>query len=581
MLIKLFRGLSVRLLLLSLVTPALAFVAVLLANIAQAPAQVQTAVYAGPSFQVSSCVQPTGPYPPNVCITGSISASVTFVGACPTSTNVISIAASSGAGSLTYPGNYFSNSFSCDLHNQLASWLVQGWKDNLGLWTSQQPYIAINSGPPGGATDQAEYVSACCVTEWGYVHQQGYGHWINGRSLGSPCARSGGCGTGEPIDLGSGNVFDQITDYETAGQNKLSLIRYYNSMAAQDSYATSMGTNWRTNYDRYLHIINPSAIYGVEAERPDGAIISFTSSSGTYTPDSDVDLKLTVSGSTWTLTDQNDTIETYTASGSKATLNSIKQRNGYTQALTYFPGGQIRYVSDSYARTLTFGYSSGLLSALSTPEFTSGLTYSYVAYASAGRTLLSSVTYATSPATHQTYLYENANLPNALTGITDENGNRYATWGYDSAGRGILSELAGAVNFTSVSYDDTTGNRSTTGPLGIVNTYKFTVMQGVPKITEIDRAANSPVVAATETIRYDANGYRNSLTDWNSNNTSWTNNSHGLPTAITYASATTNAQTTNITYDLSWPHLRHTVSTNGLNANFTYDSAAATTSPKN
>ena len=52
-------------------------------------------------------------------------------------------------------------------------------------------------------------------------------------------------------------------------------------------------------------------------------------------------------------------------------------------------------------------------------------------------------------------------------------------------------------------------------------------MQGVPKVTEIDRAANSPVAAATETIRYDSNGYRNSLTDWNGNNTSWVNNSHG------------------------------------------------------
>ena len=129
------------------------------------------------------------------------------------------------------------------------------------------------------------------------------------------------------------------------------------------------------------------------------------------------------------------------------------------------------------------------------------------------------------------------------------------------------------MNYTSVYYNDTTGNRVVKGPLGIVETYKFTTMQGVPKITEIDRAANSPVASATETIRYDANGYRNSLTDWNGNNTSWTNNSHGLPTAITYASATTNAQTTNITYDLSWPHLKHTVSTNGLNANFTYDSS--------
>ena len=61
-------------------------------------------------------------------------------------------------------------------------------------------------------------------------------------------------------------------------------------------------------------------------------------------------------------------------------------------------------------------------------------------------------------------------------------------------GRGILSQLSGAVNYTSVYYNDTTGNRVVKGPLGIVETYKFTTMQGVPKVTEIDRAANSPVV---------------------------------------------------------------------------------------
>jgi hypothetical protein len=92
-------------------------------------------------------------------------------------------------------------------------------------------------------------------------------------------------------------------------------------------------------------------------------------------------------------------------------------------------------VSDSYSRKLTFGYSSGLLTTVSTPEFTSGLTYSYVNFSSAAKNLLTTVTYATSPTTHQTYLYENTNYPYALTGITDENGKRYATWGYDGLGR--------------------------------------------------------------------------------------------------------------------------------------------------
>jgi hypothetical protein len=176
-------------------------------------------------------------------------------------------------------------------------------------------------------------------------------------------------------------------------------------------------------------------------------------------------LKLTVSGTTWTLTDQNDNSEIYFTSGSEGVLQSITQRNKYTQALTYSHGA-IAFVSDSYARKLTFGYSSGLLPTVSTPEFTSGLTYSYVNFTSTGNQL-QTVTYATSPSTHQTYLYENAYFPYALTGITDENGNRYATWGYDGFGRGILSQLSGAVNYTSVYYNDANGNRVVKGPLGL------------------------------------------------------------------------------------------------------------------
>jgi YD repeat-containing protein len=187
--------------------------------------------------------------------------------------------------------------------------------------------------------------------------------------------------------------------------------------------------------------------------------------------------------------------------------------------------------------------------------------------------LLQSVTYNTSPAPSLTYMYENADYPFALTGITDENGNRYATWGYDNNGRGILSQLSGAINYTSVYYNDTNGNRVVKGPLGIVETYKFSTLQGVPKVTEIDRAANGSVAFASEGFTYDSNGYTATKIDWNRNITAWTNNSHGQPTQIVFASATTNAQTTNITYDLSWPHLQHTAATQGLNENFTYSSS--------
>ncbi len=563
-----YHGRAVRvLLLLSLVLPALVFVAVLLADIGQAPAQVQTYEYIGPAFSLSDC-EMYHLSPP--CIAGgSLTGSVTFDGVASGYTG--SVAASqitawtmnaNGVASLG-TGNYINpaaTGFTLT-NGDITFWNFQADADPAGDY----PVITSDAGTidSGAAADPVTH----SITAIGLVltGTSGNGFWFSPKSLGKPCDHSGGCETGEPIDLGSGNVFNEVTDYETDGQNKLNLIRYYNSMASPDTYATRMGSNWRTNYDRYLHIFS----YGIEAERPDGAVVNFISSSGTYTPDTDVDLKLTNSGSTWTLTDQNDTVETYTASGSKATLTSIKKRGGYLQAIGY-SSSQISYVSDSYGRQLGFSYSSGLLSSVTTPDSLT-LSYGYVAFSSAHQ--LTTVSYNTSPATHQTYLYENTSYPFALTGITDENGNRYATWGYDSKGRSILSELSGAVNYTSVSYDDTTGNRIVKGPLGIVETYKFTTMQGVPKVTEIDRAANSPVASATETISYDANGYRNSLTDWNGNNTSWINNSHGQPTQISFASATTNAQVSNLTYDFWWPHLPHTIATNGLNANFTYDSS--------
>jgi len=543
------------------VLPALVFVASLFWPIIQAPAQVQTYNYIGPAFDVPTCqiLYGTTNYPQ--CVGGNITGSITTVG-----TSVVACSFDAGA----------AGSLACPVYSQLfflgfsGGYLDNGQFDLGNNVSVDDPYIEIFTS---GTLDSADLISTSNPSgPWYLGYGPGTGTWSNPKSLGTACSNQPGVPTcGEPINLSTGNVFDQVTDYETAGQNKLSLIRYYNSFAMPDTYATSMGVGWRTNYDRYLHIINPSAIYGVEAERPDGAVISFTSSSGTYTPDSDVDMTLTVSGSTWTLTDHEDTVETYSQSGSKATLQSIKKRGGYTQALTY-SSGQISYVSDSYARQLAFSYSSGRISSVTTPDSLT-LSYGYVNYTSTSQYRLQSVTYNTSPSTTLTYLYENTSYPFALTGITDENGNRYATWGYDGNGRGILSELSGAVNYTSVYYNDTNGNRVVKGPLGIVETYKFATLQGVPKVTEIDRAANGSVASATETFGYDSNGFLRSKNDWNGNNTTWVNNSHGLPTAITYASATTNAQTTNITYDLSWPHLQHTIATQGTDENFTYSSS--------
>ena len=356
---------------------------------------------------------------------------------------------------------------------------------------------------------------------------------VNGKNLGNPSNVPGNYSRGDPISAANGNVFDEVTDYQTTDANQLSFTRYYNSLTAPTAFSVTLGPNWRSNYDRYLRIASASS---VTAERADGQQVVFTLTNGAWTTDTDIDLTLTNSGSTWTLTDQNDTIETYSAgSGStQALLQSIRARNGYTQTMQYASGASgvpLTAVTDSFSRKLSFAYSGGKLQTVTTPD---GLVFTY-GYTGAQ---LTSVGYSTSPATQQTYLYENAGLPSALTGIVDENGNRYATWTYDSSGRALVSFYAGGANLTRVSYDDTDGSRTIVNGLGEQEVWKFTTLQGVPKVTEIDREASGSLPAASTKFTYDSNGYTAGLTDWNVNLSSFVYVAHGQPTTINLAVGT-------------------------------------------
>jgi RHS repeat-associated protein len=385
------------------------------------------------------------------------------------------------------------------------------------------------------------------------------------KALGDPSDTAGGCNCGDPINLGSGNLFEHVVDYQTVGPNKLSFTRYYNSMASTNTLATSLGPNWRSTYDRYLRIVSASS---VTAGRQDGQQVSFTLSGGNWITETDIDLKLTNSGATWTLTDSGDGVETYrTASASQAVLQTIRARNGYSQNLEYNASSQLTTVTDSFNRRLSLTYDNGRLQTVTTPD---GLTLTYGYSADGAR--LTSAGYSTSPATSQTYLYESTSLPSALTGIIDENGNRYATWTYDSSGRALSSQHGAGADLTKIAYNDTDGSRTVTFPLGLQIVYKFTTLQGVPKVTEVDRLATSAAPAATLKLTYDSNGYTASQTDWNGNLTSYVNDVRGRPTSIFEAAGTPQARSTTITYH---PALRLPVRIvePGVTTSLTYDDA--------
>jgi RHS repeat-associated protein len=380
---------------------------------------------------------------------------------------------------------------------------------------------------------------------------------------------------GDPINVPSGNLAYYKTDYKTAGPNPLSFTRYYNS---RGTFVGSLGFNWRSSYDRYLYLFSSTS---VEAQRADGQLLLFTLTAGVWTHDSDVDYTLTNSGTTWTLTDPDDTVETYVtttggyAPGSFAQLNTIVARNGYTKTLTYNSYGQLITVTDSYSRTLTYAYENGgMLNTVTTPDSTV-ITFAFSSsYSSpAGVPNLTSVTYPTSPTQALTYVYANTSLPHTLTGVIDESGNTFLTWTYDAYGRALTSTVGNgsATSTTSVSYNDTTGSRTVTNPLGVVSTYSYSTLQNAQKVTGISRAATATTAAASRSFTYDTNGYLASETDWNGNQTTYVNNSHGKPTTINEAVGSSVARTTTIAYDPTFVHLPDSITTPGLTTSYTYD----------
>jgi YD repeat-containing protein len=121
-------------------------------------------------------------------------------------------------------------------------------------------------------------------------------------------------------------------------------------------------------------------------------------------------------------------------------------------------------VTGPFGHTLQFSYDEGEIVEVEDPA---GETIAY-AYDTDGN--LSEVTYQDSSS--KTYHYENTTFPHHLTGITDENNVRFATYAYDSEGRVISSEHAGGAGAISIEYNE--DESVVTDAAGTVITFEFT-----------------------------------------------------------------------------------------------------------
>ncbi|MDJ0941077.1 MAG: DUF6531 domain-containing protein, partial [Woeseiaceae bacterium] len=286
----------------------------------------------------------------------------------------------------------------------------------------------------------------------------------------------------------------------------------------------------------------PTTVHTVS--RPDGRVYRFELVGANWESVLDGSVSLEAAGSNWVFTDENDTRETFDASGR---LISIEYRSGQTETLEYdltaAQGGDdnpatLDRVTGEFGHELVFAYdASGRLSTVTTPD-------GDISFAYDSASNLTSTTYP--DATIRQYKYEDSRFASHLTGIVDENGATYANWAYDTRGRAILSEHAGGKERVEFAYNSD-GTTTLTRGDGASRTFDFGVEQGRQRVTTVsgDVCGDCPG-GSTKSASYDANGYLSERTDWNNVVTKLARNNRGLVETLTEAYGTSDARVTTI-----------------------------------
>jgi YD repeat-containing protein len=341
-------------------------------------------------------------------------------------------------------------------------------------------------------------------------------------------------GVGNPLNAGTATKLQVETLFSSGSNTPLIERLTYNSrlLVDVDSVLTSsQGKGWRGHYGRSLAVLSTGVVM---AQRGDGKHLDFAPPvSGTvYVANADVADRLERlvdgSGNTtgWKYTAAaNDSTELYNATDR---LLSITDRAGNTLTMTYSdastppsiapaPGFLIR-VADAWGRAIEYTYTAqSRLNRITDPA---GGTYDFVRDANDN---LVSITFPDTKVKEFRYNEQehtqNTALPYSLTGIIDENGDRFATFKYDTQGRAVSSEHAGAAQKVTLEYPSPLVSTTVTDAFGVGRTYGLTTSLGVVRRTGVTGAPCPSCGPAS--LTYDANGNLASRTDWNGNRTNY------------------------------------------------------------
>lgn len=337
-------------------------------------------------------------------------------------------------------------------------------------------------------------------------------------------------GAGNPINVVNGNKYQREEDMPALpGVMGLEIVRHYNSAISRPGDWTGrVGRGWRLSYETRL-VATPHTIEVLQA---DGARLLFSRDvlrPSLATPDDPAHGLVTIKRG-----GRGDDYLWRWADGRELSFNrqgqlmQIKAATGETTSLLYDPKGPLVRVTDPQGRSLTLSYLDRQgaargdryrgVQSIQSPVGRFG--YEYGSAAPQGmrgdrRDLIANLVRVRYPAQGQgrRYHYEDAAHPTFMTGISIEGqgadgkplAQRYATFGYDAAGKGILSTHAN--NVEKVTLDFGRGGATVvTNSLGQKTTYRYAGADGNYRLVEVRGAGCALCGAPNQRYRYDRLG---------------------------------------------------------------------------
>lgn len=354
-----------------------------------------------------------------------------------------------------------------------------------------------------------------------------------------------GAAVGNPIDLLSGNKFQEEKDFGSDGVAGFRFSRFYNSM----------GNGWTYSYSDRLAFGNNN----IFLRQSDGRMDTFRPVDGVYFSGTNPGFIIQTANG-WKFTAKSGAVQMFDGAGK---LLQTKDLNGLTVDLSYPDPLNIRLTTSSGLNlTLNLDISDKRLKSINSADGAIKIDYEYT------KGLITAVTKQVFGAqSKRTYAYDENQK---LSGIIDEAGVRYATFGYDFMGRANLTEHANGAQRMTIAYNYAGTEAKVTNSLGRVTTYKLTGDARGKRITSIVGEPSPGCPYSNSTFTYNELGEVISKIDNKGIATVYSYDERGREISRSEAAGTALEKITTTTWD-TYRYLPLSITEPGRRTLYTYD----------